>query len=144
MPLDPTKRPKSTMEEGGAPGTYRMVLPIRHSGTYRLWIEGPNEPGVRTDRAEKRIKVDFRSPELRETLPDHEVLKTIARETDGQLIRLQDLPALAADPARLPSGTIERVLDRAERAQWDKPWVLFLLVGLLAVEWLLRKKAQMI
>ena len=38
----------------------------------------------------------------------------------------------------------ERVLDRKERPQWDKSWVLLLITALLAIEWLLRKRWQMI
>jgi uncharacterized membrane protein len=142
--LDESKKPRSLVEEGGAPGTYRFYLPIRESGTYRLWIETPSELGVRTDRAERRIRADFRSPEKRETVPNHELLGKIARETGGHVVPLHHLPALARDPARLPARTIERVLDRKEQTQWDAPWVLLLLVALLAVEWLARKRAQMI
>jgi hypothetical protein len=142
VPLDDTRKPRSTFEEGGAPGTYRMLLPIRQSGTYRLWIEGLGAGG--TDRAERRISADFRSPELREPMPDIKLLEGIAADTDGAVVRLHELPDLAADPARLRSRTIERVLGRTEVQQWDRTWVLLLLVGLLALEWLLRKKAQMI
>jgi hypothetical protein len=144
LPLDESKKPRSTMEEGGVAGTYRFLLPIRQSGVYRLWIEAPGEPGVRTDRAEKRIRADFRSSEKRETVPNHELLERIARETDGRFVRLDELPALVSDRSRLPSRTIERVLERSERDQWDAPGVLLLLVGLLAVEWLFRKRSHMV
>ena len=38
----------------------------------------------------------------------------------------------------------ERVLDRRERTQWDKQWVLLLITALLALEWGIRKRLQMI
>ncbi len=44
----------------------------------------------------------------------------------------------------LPARTQQRVVDRRERTQWDASWVLLLLVGLLGVEWALRKRWQMI
>jgi hypothetical protein len=144
MVLDDAKKPHNTLEEGGAPGTYRMVLPIRHSGTYRLWIEAPGAPGERPDRAEKRFTADYRSPELRETMPNFELLQRIAHETDGQVIRLHELPEVASDAARIPSRTVERLLGRREVQQWDRTSVLYLLVALLAVEWLLRKRSHMV
>jgi hypothetical protein len=144
LPLDDAKKPRSMIEEGGAPGSYRFHLPIRDSGVYRLWIETPSEPGVPNDRAEKRIRADFRSTEKRETMPNHPLLEQIARETDGQFIRLDELPGLVSDANRLPSRTIERVLEREEKSQWDSPWVLLGLVALLALEWFVRKKMQMI
>ncbi|MHC5011542.1 MAG: hypothetical protein ACYTG6_11435 [Planctomycetota bacterium] len=142
--LEGDDRPANQTPEGAAPGTYRMFLPIRRSGTYRIWISDPAGDGG--GRAERRFEAEFRAPEKRLTLPNHDLLAQIVKVTDGMLVdgrlaRLYDMDQLAAD---LPSRTVQRVLDRRERTQWDKPWVLLLLVGLLAVEWLVRKRWHMI
>jgi hypothetical protein len=144
IPLDESRRPRNEAQDGGAPGTYRTHLSLRRPGTYRLWIEAPGKPGERAERAEKRFLAESKSAEQRLTLPNHELLKRIARETDGRVVALQDLPDLVEDPERLPSRTVERILDRRERSQWDRGWVLLLLAGLLVVEWIVRRRLQMI
>lgn len=144
------QRPANLTPEGAAPGTYRMYLSLARKGTYRVWISDTGTGAGRDrgygSRAERRIEVVFRAPELRLTIPDHELLHTIVEETDGRLLdhelaRLYDLEDLARG---LPARTAQRVLDRRERTQWDKSWVLLLLVGLLGVEWAVRKRWQMI
>ncbi len=134
--------------EGAAPGTYRFYLPFRKKGTYRIWITDAEAGRGRAleDRAEKRIEVEWRTPEKRQTVPDHDLLEAIVRETGGRLVdnrlaRLYDLPELAKT---LEARTTQRVIDRREQTQWDKWWVLLLIVGLLGLEWLLRKRWQMI
>jgi hypothetical protein len=146
--LEGDARPRSLVPDGAAPGTYQVDVAVRSEGTWRIWISDTTSAGGRgaEDRAEGRFEADYRRPELRQTLPHHELLRQIVEETDGLLVdgrlaRVYDLPALARV---LPARTVERVLDREEKAQWDRPWVLLLLVGLLALEWALRKRNHMV
>jgi len=141
-------RPVSLAEEG-QPGHYRFYLPLKSEGAYRVWIEQQSAAVAsrgKRERAEKRIPVTFRARERIEKIPDLDTLETIARETNpgtqaGGVIRLYDLD----DTVRtLQDRRRERVLEREERSQWDKWWVLLLIVGLLGVEWALRKRWQMV
>jgi len=149
--LEGDRRPRSLKEEG-QPGTYRLDLALRRKGTVRLWIDerGESTGAVRRhDRAEKRFEVSFRAREDILKVPDHETLLQIARLTrpaggsasEAKVISLVDL---AEEVRALEARPREKVLSRRERSQWDRSWVLFLLVALLAGEWLLRKKWQMI
>ncbi len=142
------RRPRSRRQEG-APGSYRMYLPLRKQGQYRLWIEETaRAPGARAsrERAERRITVNFRAKEDILKVPDLETMRDIAREANPvarkadaiKLYELEDFVAKTQDRPR------ERVLDREERTQWDKWWVLLLITALLALEWALRKWWQMI
>lgn len=145
--LEGDDRPVNLRPEGAAPGTFRFYLPLRKQGTYRIWIrDTASADRGGGSRAERRVQVEYRAPELRQTTPDHDLLRRIVDATGGRLVendlaRLHDLDELART---LPARTQQRVVDRRERTQWDAPWVLLLLVGLLGIEWALRKRWQMI
>jgi hypothetical protein len=139
LDLDGDQRPKGASSEGGPPGTYRFELPIKHTGTYLIWIEQREDARDVGDRAEKRIKAENRAREDALRVPNHEVLAEVAKATDGRVVSLADLEDLT-----IPSHTITRVLDRKQRPQWDKAWVLVLITLLLGLEWALRKHWQMI
>ncbi|MDJ0976390.1 MAG: hypothetical protein QNJ98_18160 [Planctomycetota bacterium] len=141
-------RPQSLKQEG-QPGHYRFFLPLKSEGAYRVWIEHKSAAvtarGGR-ERAEKRIAVTFRARERIEKIPDLETLERIAKETNPgthdlgalRLYELEDHVGQMQDRRR------ERILEREDRSQWDKWWVLLLIVGLLGLEWALRKRWQMI
>ncbi len=140
-------RPKLQGEEG-AMGSYRLVLPLRKQGLVRIWIDrGDAAGGTATkERAEKRFEVNFRAKEDILKVPDHETLRQIMRVTnpalsDPEVVKLYEIEDVVKSMQAQPR---ERVLDRKERTQWDKTWVLLLVTGLLALEWFLRKRYQMI
>jgi hypothetical protein len=137
--LEGDRRPESTVEHGGPPGEYRFRIPVDRAGTYLVWIEQKADVRDSGGRAEERFRGVTRAREDSLKLPDHRVLHEIARETDGRVVRLAGLSDLS-----LPAQTLSRVLDRRHRTQWDKAWVLFVLAGLLGLEWALRKRWQMI
>jgi len=139
-------RPESMREEG-ALGTYRLQLPLKTKGLVRVWIDQGSTAGRGgKERAEKRFEVRFRAREDILKVPDHAALKEIARATnpevrDPQVFKLNEMAGAVADMQERPR---ERVLDRRERTQWDKTWVLLLITLVLGLEWLLRKRWQMI
>ena len=65
------------------------------------------------------------------------LLADLARETGGKYLTLEN--AAAELPALLPDRGERFAVDEQLRALWDRQWVLYLLVGLLGVEWLTRK-----
>jgi hypothetical protein len=64
-------------------------------------------------------------------------LETLVDGTGGKYLTLDQ--AAAELPALLPNLGEEFIIDEQLRELWDRQWVLFLLVGLLGVEWLTRK-----
>ena len=141
-------RPRNQSAEGAAPGTFGMLLPVRAQGTYRIWIDDSAGAAARGGggRAERRFDALFATAERQQPMPDHPSLARIALETDGYLpdgrvARPDELERVAKE---LPARTARRVLDRRAHTLWDRSWVLLLLVGLLALEWMLRKRWQMI
>lgn len=146
--LEGDQRPRSLKEEG-LRGTYRLDVPLRRKGTVRAWIEGRAEGGAGrrgAERAEKRIEVSYRAREDILKVPDHDALLEIARMTQpaGTSPKVLTLPQLETAVRALEARPREKVLRRDEKSQWDRTWVLLLITGLLALEWLLRKRYQMI
>ena len=125
----------------GTKGEYTFRFPVERPGTYLVWIQPKTDSRDAGGRAEERFRGVTRAREASLKLPDHHVLEEIARETDGHrpIFRLSGLADLS-----LPAQTLSRVVSRDRRTQWDKAWVLFLLAGLLGLEWALRKRWHMI
>ena len=148
--LEGDAAPRSQAEDG-QPGTYRLLLPLKKKGLVRIWIDasasGASASARATkERAEKRFEVTYRTREDILKVPDHETLLDIVKATNpaAPAPRVYALHELAEAVSAMQARPRERVLDRRERSQWDKSWVLFLITGLLALEWLLRKRWQMI
>jgi len=145
--LEGDARPRS-MREDGAAGTYSLMLPLKKKGLVRIWIDrmAPGAGRAGKDRAEKRFEVTFRAREDVLKVPDHATLKDIVAATNpkaGEPV-VHALDEIGDVVAGMQARPRERVLSRRERTQWDKTWVLLLITGLLAIEWLWRKRLQMI
>ncbi len=68
--------------------------------------------------------------------PDRETLSRLASATGGQVISSPEgLADLLSRQARLADRTLI-----SRRPEWDRPWVWALLIGLLATEWILRRR----
>ena len=142
--LEGDRRPESLRDEG-IPGSYRLLLPLRQPGTVRIFIDRSDEAG-RGERAERRIQVNFRAKEDILKVPDHEQLREIMRATHGKGVdpTLLGLHELSQFVATMKTQPREKVLDRKEETQWDNLLTLLLAVLLLAIEWALRKRWQMV
>jgi uncharacterized membrane protein len=113
----------------GQPGDYVATLPFNRLGRFILKVDTGNDPG---------------SLEYRVTLPqDHELapggmaeadLKYLAEQTGGKFYREEDLQTM---PQSLPKRTVP-VNQRDEILLWNV-WSLLAIIGLLSLEWLLRK-----
>ena len=88
----------------------------------------------------------FRAREDILKVPDHETLRDIVKATNPEIAtpKVHKLHEMATAVAEMQERPRERVLDRRERTQWDKMWVLLAMAALMAIEWLLRKRWQMI
>uniref|UniRef100_A0A7C2NTT8 Uncharacterized protein n=1 Tax=Schlesneria paludicola TaxID=360056 RepID=A0A7C2NTT8_9PLAN len=65
------------------------------------------------------------------------LLKDLVRDTGGEYLPIAR--AEAALPDLLPNRGEPFTIDERLRTLWDRSWVMYLLVGLLSVEWLTRK-----
>ena len=104
------------------PGRYRLELPIPESTeqvVQYLQVEVPN--------------LEFVKPEQ-----DAAQLQRLATtELGGKYLPLDRVEKELA--GLLPDRSTTKIQFDVPRALWDREWVLYLLIGLLAVEWLTRK-----
>jgi hypothetical protein len=105
------------------PGNFSLDLPIPESKDF-----------VKGSISVKLPNLEYDHPEQNEQL-----LKSLIRGGDagGQYLRLDE--AAAQLPTLLPDRTVQKVQFDFPRTLWDRQWVMYVLVGLLSLEWLTRK-----
>ncbi|MFG0335167.1 MAG: hypothetical protein ACF8TS_17560, partial [Maioricimonas sp. JB049] len=110
-------------------GDFRVALP----GRYRLELAVPDS----SETVVNEISVSLPKLEAASMQQDVQRLKSLVEETGGRYLSIDE--AAAELPGLLPNMGQEFVIDQRLRELWDRQWVMFLLVGLLSVEWLTRK-----
>jgi len=110
------------------PGLYRAEFVAPAPGNYQFWVE--QDPDTRLD-----FNVTEPKFELGETAMNAPLLQEIASATGGAFFREEDLYKLP-ETIRLKS---ERVRSPLEVELWASPFYFLLLLGVVTVEWVLRK-----
>jgi hypothetical protein len=129
----PLVAPRVLMKE--RPGQYWADFRATLPGTYRITIR----PQPDDEKQNLTAKIDVVLPNLESDNPrqNAKLLTDLARETGGKYLPLEK--AAAELPALLPDRGERFAVDEQLRALWDHEWVLYLLVGLLGSEWIIRK-----
>jgi hypothetical protein len=104
-----------------SPGVWRIDVPIPQSG----------------DQLSEKIDVVLPNLETDNARQNAQLLRLIAEDTGGAYFPLAE--AAAEVPKRLPNRGEEFQIDQQLKTLWDREWLMFLLVGLLSIEWLTRK-----
>ena len=104
-----------------SPGVWRIDVPIPQSG----------------DQLSEKIDVVLPNLETDNARQNAQLLRLIAEDTGGAYFPLSD--AAAEVSKRLPNRGEEFQIDQQLKTLWDREWLMFLLIGLLSVEWLTRK-----
>lgn len=123
------------VEPAGA-GEWRGRAVLAKPGKYTVVAEA--QIGGAAKRAETGVSVEEPDLEFAEILADHDNLRRLARAGGGTLREVAGLPDLLADlAARLPPQhrDVERRLPLAEGRTF-----LGIVIGLLAAEWVLRRR----
>ena len=135
--FDPRGRPfvpaKSLQADPQRPGEFTGNFRAAMPGEYRLELPIPGT----SESAQARIMVKL--PRLEDEVLQQNVklLKTLAEETGGKYLPIEQ--AAAELPPLLPSRGEEFLVDERLRPLWDRGWVMYGLIGLLSLEWLIRK-----
>ena len=110
---------------------FRAAMP----GTYRVLVR----PQPDDDKQNLNARIDVVLPNLESDNPrqNAKLLTDLARETGGKYLSIEN--AAAELPALLPDRGERFAVDEQLRPLWDQEWVLYLLVGLLGFEWVIRK-----
>ncbi len=130
----------------GAEGVYRTTLRLPAGGTYLAYVDpGERDAGA---RAEQRFVARFATKEAQDKVPDHDLLATLARATNppgpAERVFVWSPWQLRTLLDGLESRTTPRQLSRRDEPLWDNVWPLLLATAILALEWILRKRFQMI
>ena len=121
---DPPEGLFGTRVAAGQPGTYSVIA----------------DPGPRdTEVAETTFVVEETTVEMRDPLLDMRTLNGIAAKSRGRVLQPHEFRELL-DKQIVPPTGIFRSGEPKRTDLWDRAWVLWLIVGLLAVEWILRRK----
>ncbi len=129
-PLTPA--PKMRRDEsrpGEYVGEFRAGLP----GVYKLELPVPESQDQLTDD----LAVALPKLEDQEIRQNTTLLRDLVRDTGGDYLPLAGAEARLLE--LLPNRGEPFTIDERLRTLWDRDWVLYLLVGLLGVEWLTRK-----
>ncbi len=136
--VDPTGKPflppLRLMADKQRPGQYVSDFRLSLPGTYRLELSIPES----TDKLTEKLDVSLPNLETANARQNVQLLRSMAEETGGAYLPLDDQAAIEL-PRLLPNHGEEFLVDERLRTLWDRDWVLYLLVGLLSVEWLMRK-----
>jgi hypothetical protein len=113
-------------------GLYQGYFAPPSSGRYRV---EPNENDQQISNTTE-FQVTEVNRELADTNVDLENLKRIATLTGGECLSMQELSKLTSLLDSQPLTTEVR----SERSLWDNGWVALLMIGLVGIEWILRRR----
>ena len=102
------------------PGTWRLSVPVPES----------------SDVLQASIDVVLPNLESQDPTLNSELLTSLTRDTQGRYLALSELATL---PSLLPDQSQPVVVDEQLRTLWDRSWLMFMIVGLLAFEWIMRR-----
>jgi len=120
-------------------GLFRTRTVARAPGTYRLVATVPGE----TEPAKATFVVEETTLEMRDPLVDLKTLQGIAQASRGRVLRPDQFRRIIEDRI-VPPTSIVRSGEPQRSTLWDRAWVLWVFVGLLAAEWILRRLNNML
>jgi hypothetical protein len=122
--VEPRSRGESFVAEAGpfAPGTYRITL--------------KNNVGNPAELSQS-IEVVSASVEKRELSADPETMRKLAELSGGAVMTAKDVARM---PEIVKRWKAARELSHRQQSVWDRWWLMAAILGLLGVEWWLRRR----
>lgn len=131
------REPVELLAVEGRPGLFRASFQASRPGSYRAWIEAGGKRLTTTE-----YEVVLPSAENADPTPDPESMAALASLTGGIAVSATDLTALEE---ALPGGEERREpLTSSLEDAWDHWGVLLLALGILSIEWILRKRYELV
>jgi hypothetical protein len=135
-------KPITFAAQPNRPGWYRAQFVPTEMGTYVVQIDLPSGDGTAAAALRSEIRVGHADLEFRQPSLDRESLKTLsAQSAGGKFLNIDEADELVS---LLPSKTTTLVLTGQPIRLWDRWWTFAILVGLLGVEWAVRKQARLL
>ncbi|MDA1264162.1 MAG: VWA domain-containing protein [Planctomycetota bacterium] len=121
----------------GRPGIFRGTFQAERPGLYRAWIEKDGERLATTE-----VEVVLPSRENADPSPDPATLKAISQLTQGTHARVTEVTRLL--PEFPGDEELREPISSQLEDAWDQLSTLLLALGLLSVEWILRKRHELV
>lgn len=118
--------------DGRDAGQYVNSFRPPRSGAYRISVPVPES----SDVLQTTIDVVVPNLEAQNPTQNVELLSNLTRDTQGRYLSLSEISTL---PSLLPDQSQPIIVDEQLRTLWDRGWLMFLLVTLLAFEWIMRR-----
>ena len=130
----------------GEPGVFQATFTMADSGAFSFLVFANHNPAD-TVVAREDVLVRMPDREMSDSSQDRQTLERIAAAShgpdgSGRHVFLADADSLHADFAQRKAW--ESREDTRTRPAWDTLWALLVVLGLLSVEWLLRKRARLV
>ena len=120
-------------------GLYERAVRADRPGTYRFWMEDISQPDKRLSA--RVVEVQIPRVEILNPSLDRKQLEEIAEITQGRYRGLHQFGDLVEEL----DGNSRRIPVRTEQESlWDRWQLLILVIGLLATEWGLRKRFNLL
>ncbi|MHC4859508.1 MAG: hypothetical protein ACYTDY_05390, partial [Planctomycetota bacterium] len=120
------------------PGNYRHTVTVNREGTYSITAPVPEGE---EERPGTLFEVEYSTEEMRNPLIDLETMQSMARESGGELVAIYSVGGL---PEQIPPKSVYVSSEIRSEDLWDDWWVLLVFTGLLASEWLVRKRYRLL
>lgn len=134
---DGSVKPFSLVRVTDRTGLYRASFDVERPGLYSAWIESEGRRVASTE-----FEVVLPSRENADPTPDPETMSAVASLTRGRAVELARIRELAAE---FPGGEEHREPISAELVDaWDRWSTLLFALLLLSIEWVLRKRWEMV
>lgn len=127
--IPPVRLQRESNRDGQFVGSFRVSSP----GVWRIDVPIPQSG----DQLSEKIDVVLPNLETDNARQNAQLLRLIAEDTGGAYFPLSE--SAAEVPKRLPNRGEEFQIDQQLKTLWDREWLMYLLIGLLSVEWLTRK-----
>ncbi len=117
------------------PGLYEATYLPRESGGYRVDATVTNENGAQAGTAQTGWSSDLAAAEFQSLTPNRALMESLARQTGGRLVPLEELQRFIEE---LPSLRAP-VKETWTRPLWHTPLMFLFALACLVTEWGLRR-----
>lgn len=116
-------------------GLYESTFASRQAGCYRATVDVVDREGQPLGRSSTGWAADPAADEFARVTPNVEFLEQVAKQTTGEVVRLEDLESFVSS---LPNRKAP-LTEAYTTPLWHQPWMLALIVACLCGEWGLRR-----
>ncbi|MEQ9408535.1 MAG: hypothetical protein RIK87_12445 [Fuerstiella sp.] len=133
----PVTVPNELRSDGARPGQFVNTFRPARQGAYRITVPVPES----SDVLQAGLEVVLPNLESENPSQDVQLLTRLTQDTGGTYLLLSD--AAAALPALLPDRSEPVIVDEQLKTLWDRQWLMYLMIGLLSLEWALRRVVRL-